>query len=97
MHRPAVSVARAHRGAPVPVLPSMLLAAVCPAAAAATARAYSFEPEPPTWLERVTEAAAAHNRRVRLELGLEWADNRLGSWYPEAAGALEARSLDGDR
>jgi len=79
MHRPAVSVARAHRGAPVPVL---------------RGRAHAV---PPTWLERVTEAAAAHNRRVRLELGLEWADNRLGSWYPEAAGALEARSLDGDR
>lgn len=60
-------------------------------------RAYSWDPEPQSWLERVTSAAADHNHAVRLRLGLEWATAPGGAWYPEAGSALEARSMDGDR
>ena len=66
-------------------------------------RAYRWDPEPPTWLGRVTSRAADHNHRVRVALGLEWPDDRTGSslvggaWYPEAGSALEARAMDGDR
>lgn len=42
-------------------------------------RAYSFEPEPGTWLERVQGRAAEHNRSVRVRLGLEWAEGRGGA------------------
>jgi len=42
-------------------------------------RAYSFEPEPGTWLERVQTRAAERNRAVRVAAGLEWADGRGGA------------------
>jgi hypothetical protein len=60
-------------------------------------RAYRWDPEPRSWLELVTERAAGHNHLVRLAAGLEWADNRVATWYPEAGSALEARGMDGDR
>ena len=53
-------------------------------------------------VHRVGRAAYVHdghrrNRRVRVAAGLEWADNRLPSWYPEAESELVARSMDADR
>ncbi len=60
-------------------------------------RPYRWDPEPLAWAEAARRRAAERNRRARVARGLEWPDNRLGSWYPAAAGALEARSLDGDR
>lgn len=60
-------------------------------------RAYTWESERPSWLELVASRAEARNRAARVALGLEWADNRRGDWYPAASGALEARGMDGDR
>ncbi len=60
-------------------------------------RAYSWDPEPRTWLEDAATRASEHNRAVRAALGLEWPDGRVGAWYPEAGSALEARAMDGDR